>query len=78
MSTSIYREEISTYRNEQLFALVKEYSKLSKLIKPCDEDIDRIAAILELAQDDPELDSLINEADDLIAYEFGFCEDYSV
>ena len=71
MNTSILRQENSTCKNKQLFVLVQEYSKLSKLIKPCEKDIDRIAAILELAQYDPELNSLINEADDLIAYELG-------
>ncbi|RUT03874.1 hypothetical protein DSM106972_047880 [Dulcicalothrix desertica PCC 7102] len=75
MNTTISRPENCTCSNEQLLALVQEYTKLSKLIKPCDEDIDRITVILELAQYDPELSSLIDKADDLIADELGLCID---
>ncbi|KST69938.1 hypothetical protein [Mastigocoleus testarum] len=55
--------------NRRLFDLVQEYCRLSKLFKPSERDIDKIAAILELAQYDAELNCLINEADRLIAYE---------
>ena len=55
--------------NRRLFDLVQEYCRLSKLFKPSEKDIGKIAAILELAQYDAELNCLINEADRLIAYE---------
>ncbi|MDJ0693923.1 hypothetical protein [Mastigocoleus sp. MO_188.B34] len=55
--------------NRHLFDLLQEYCRLSKLFEPSERDIDKIAAILELAQYDAELNCLINEADRLIAYE---------
>jgi hypothetical protein len=68
------QQENDSYK--ELFLLVQEYCKLSKLLEPSSEDIDRIAAILELAQYDRELNCLINEADHLIAHELGLCGDF--
>ncbi|TBR56657.1 hypothetical protein B4U84_28880 [Westiellopsis prolifica IICB1] len=58
-----------------VFLLVQEYCRLSKLLEPSERDIERISAILELAQYDNELNCLINEADHLIAYELGLSEE---
>ena len=58
-----------------VFLLVQEYCRLSKLLEPSERDIERISAILELAQYDSELNCLINEADHLIAYEIGLSEE---
>lgn len=63
------RPKLRQVDNRQLFDLVQEYCRLSKLFKPSERDIDKIAAILELAQYDAELNYLINEADRLIDYE---------
>lgn len=54
-----------------LFRLVQDYSRLSKIENPTEEEANKLAAILEWAQFDKELSSLINEADHLIAYELG-------
>jgi len=56
------------------FAIVQEYCKLFKLEEPSERDLDRITAILELAQFDPGLSCLLNEADHLIAYELGLSQ----
>lgn len=61
-----------------IFEIVQKYCKLSKLVHPSDNDSNQIAAILELAQYDPELSSLINEADHLIAYELGLSQDVPI
>ncbi len=61
--------------NETVFLIVQEYCRLSKLLEPSESDIERISAILELAQYDLELNCLINEADHLIAYELGLSEE---
>lgn len=49
-----------------LFALVDEYRQLSGLPDLSDENADRIALILELAQLDPELHQYLKEVDDQI------------
>ena len=68
-----------TYPEEKIwkntFAIVQEYCKLSKLQAPSEKDIEKLTAILELAQYDPELSCLINGADHLIAYELGLSEE---
>jgi hypothetical protein len=67
------QSEISTL-DSTAFEIVQEYCILSKLENPSERDLGRITAILELAQFDPGLSCLINEADHLIAYELGICE----
>jgi hypothetical protein len=58
---------VSSDRN--LFTIFQEYCKLSKVINPSEQDLDRLEAILELSQYDAELSGLINEADHLVIYE---------
>jgi len=68
------RTEFVQYTDTQdftTFAIVQEYCRLSKLEDPSEKDLDRITAILELAQFDLGLSCLLNEADHLIAYEMG-------
>ena len=48
---------------------VQEYRRLAILPELSEKDAERMAAILELAQYDDELNSLINEVDDLVAEE---------
>lgn len=49
--------------------LAKEYYRLSKLSEPSDKDLEYITKIIELAQSNSELEQLLNDVDDLIAYE---------
>ena len=76
------KEQIRTITAEEetlsIFEIVQKYCKLSKLVHPPDNDLNQIAAILELAQYDPKLSSLINEADHLIAYELGLSQDLPI
>lgn len=74
---SMQRKKQITTRKSALsaFAIVQEYCRLSKLVHPSDKELNRIGAILELTQYDPELSNLINEADHLIAYELGLSQD---
>lgn len=60
--------------SKHLTNLVQKYHELSKLQDPSDSDLDKLAAILELSQYDPELSNLINQADHMIAYELGLCD----
>lgn len=83
--TSIFRlpkapkaEEYSISSNSSACAIVQEYCRLSKLAHPSDKELNQIGVILELAQYDPELSSLINEADHLIAYELGLSPDLPI
>jgi hypothetical protein len=62
--------------DETVLLLVREYCRLSKLLEPSESDIERISAILQLAQYDSELNSLINEADHLIAYDLGLSQEH--
>lgn len=61
--------------DQNVFVIVQEYCRLSKLINPSEQDLSRLEAILELAQYDSELSCLINEADHLVAYELELSED---
>jgi len=87
MNTKVRNQSISTverklvpFRQTQegcskhLMSLVQKYCDLSKLQDPTDSDLNKLAAILELSQYDPELSNLINQADHLIAYELGLCD----
>jgi hypothetical protein len=60
-----------------LLELVQEYYRLSKILEPNKNDIRHIEAIYELAQYDPELNSLINKVDNLIASELDFTGNFS-
>ena len=71
---SLFQYKPNLSDNELIFSLVQEYCKLSKRIQPSPEDINRITAILELAQYDEKLNALIDDADDLLAYELGLCD----
>jgi len=48
---------------------VQEYYRLAILAELSEKDAERMAAILELAQYDKELNSWINKVDDLVAEE---------
>ena len=48
---------------------VQEYYRLAILSELSEKDAERMAAILELAQYDDELNSWINKVDDLVAEE---------
>lgn len=67
--------EYNLSSNSTTASIVQEYYRLSKLAHPSDKELNQIGVILELAQYDPELSSLINEADHLIAYELGLSQD---
>lgn len=58
-----------------LFKIVQQYCTLSKLDNPSEQDFTRIEAILQLAECDPELSCLLNQADHLIAYELNLLTD---
>jgi hypothetical protein len=52
---------------QALSNLVNTYYQLSCIEQPSSQDLDKIQSILELAQYDEELSTLINEADHKIA-----------
>lgn len=58
-----------------LFAIIQVYCRLSKIANPSEEELAKFVEILNLAEYDPELGCLINEADHLIAYELGLSAD---
>jgi hypothetical protein len=60
--------------SENVFSIAQEYYRLSKLQNPSESDLDRLTAILELAQYDSELSCLINTADHIIAHELDLSE----
>ncbi len=55
--------------------ILQEYYRLSKIYNPTNQELDKLSAILDLAQYDSELSDLINEADYLIADELGLVEE---
>lgn len=57
------------------FESLQEYCTLSKIMSPSEQELDRLAEILEMAQQDSRLSCLLNEADHLIAHELGLVTD---
>jgi len=74
----VFPEEASenpTSSGGTLFFLTEDYIRLSKVQNPSEQDLDRLRAILDLAQYDSELSSLLNEADHRIADELDLSND---